>query len=121
MTQRRNYRTQADRWFSKWIRNRDGACRECGTVANLQCAHIISRSYKSIRTSASNAVTLCREHHVYFTHRPLEWEEWVVAEFGRDYYESLRKQALDHDLAKKVDWSFEAAYWKGLCEQEGIK
>ena len=51
MSKRRsNYMAQADVLFSRMIRERDGSCRRCGSVDHLQCAHIISRSYKSIRT-----------------------------------------------------------------------
>lgn len=115
MTKRRNYQAQADRWFSKYIRARDERCQNCGSADYLQCAHLISRRYKSIRTSSSNAVALCRGCHVKFTHRPLEWEEWIIERFGEDYYRELKRQALSVDLAKAVDWKFEAEYWKELA------
>ena len=120
MAARRNYRKQADKWFSLWIRHRDGKCRDCGSTDYLQCAHLVSRRYKNIRTSASNAVALCRGCHMKFTHRPLEWEQWIIDEFGCEHYDALKRQALDHDLAKQVDWSCEAAYWKQLCVEEGL-
>ena len=111
-TQKKDYQKQADTHFSKYVRLRDGQCQNCGTADNLQCAHLISRRYKSIRTSASNAVALCRSCHVFFTHRPLEWAQWIVDRFGQDYYDRLIRQALDTDLAKSVDWKWEADYWK---------
>ena len=51
---------RADRHFSKYIRNRDGECQNCGATEYLQCAHIHSRGYKSIRVDERNAVALCR-------------------------------------------------------------
>lgn len=105
---RRNYMAQADALFSKFIRTRDGRCVECGTTEFLQCAHIISRSYKTIRVDPDNAVALCRAHHTYFTHHPLEWELWVEARFpGR--LVRLRAKALTHD---KVDWKAEVEWLK---------
>jgi 5-methylcytosine-specific restriction endonuclease McrA len=98
-----NYMRQADVLFSKVIRQRDGHCKACGTSDNLQCAHIISRSYKSIRTLEDNAVALCRSCHVKFTHRPLEWEAWVECHFpGR--WERLKVEALKYS---RVDWKAE--------------
>lgn len=84
----------ADRLFSLYIRNRDGwQCRACGSPFNVQCGHIISRRYRAIRFSPQNAVALCAKHHVYFTHRPIEWEAWVEERFpGR--LATLKAQAL---------------------------
>jgi hypothetical protein len=44
---------------------------------------------------------------VKFTHRPLEWREWVEERFpGR--WDELKEQALRYE---KVDWKREAKYW----------
>jgi len=97
---RQDWMKRADKLFSQYIRNRDGRCRNCGTFERLQCAHIISRSYKAIRVDPDNAVALCQACHVRFTHRPLEWRLWVEEEFpGR--YEQLRAKALTYE---RVDW-----------------
>ncbi len=105
---RQNWMRKADKAFSIYIRNRDGECQAEGEHAgNLQAAHIISRSYKSIRTNESNAVALCARHHLYYTHHPLEWREWVEKKFpGR--WDALTVKALAYE---KVDWKAEAAYW----------
>lgn len=104
-----NYMKQADAAFSKYIRNRDGRCMSCGANSNLQCAHIISRSYKSIRTDERNAIALCRSCHVRYTHRPLEWEEWIEKKYpGR--WQALKFKALEYG---RVDWKEEAQKWKG--------
>jgi hypothetical protein len=99
---------RADKLFSLMIRARDGACVARGDAGvscagNLQCAHLISRSYKSIRVDPDNAVALCAAHHTFWTHRPLEWEAWVEARFpGR--WARLRKRALDYE---RVNWKAE--------------
>ena len=106
---RQNFMHQADVLFSRMIRERDGSCRRCGSTDFLQCAHIISRSYKSIRTDPRNAVALCRGCHTFFTHSPLEWRDWVEQQFpGR--WDWLRAEALKYE---KVDWRNEVAVLKG--------
>ena len=98
---------RADQHFSKFIRLRDGECQACGSTEFLQCAHIHSRSYKSIRVDPDNAVALCRSCHVKFTHRPLEWSIWVEEKFpGR--WDELKTKALKFE---KVDWKFQSLYW----------
>lgn len=113
---RQNYMAKADVLFSKLVRDRDRACVNCGAADNLQCAHIISRSYKSIRTDFDNAVALCRGCHVKFTHRPLEWREWVEARFpGR--WDELTATALRYE---KVDWKLRYETLKAMAGALGV-
>lgn len=113
---RQNYMKKADVLFSKLVRDRDGCCLNCGATEYLQCAHIHSRSYKSIRTDFDNAVALCRGCHVKFTHRPLEWEEWVNERFpGR--WTDLKAKALRYE---KVDWKLRYQTLKELSESLGV-
>ena len=60
----------------------------------LQCAHHFSRRYEATRWTRINASCLCAGCHVFFTHRPLEWDEWLRAHLGRNY-ESVRLKALN--------------------------
>lgn len=122
MTKRRqNYMKRADALFSRLIRERDQTCvaaQAYGVACkgNLQCAHLISRSYKSIRCDFDNAVAACAAHHTYFTHRPLEWREWVEWTFpGR--WDRLQAQALRYE---KVDWRARLAELKEIAENMGI-
>jgi hypothetical protein len=89
---------RADALFSKLIRSR-GFCElaemrpetECSGA--LQCCHIISRRYRSIRWDENNALAGCQAHHTYFTHRPLEWEEAIAdAKLG---WSDIRFRALN--------------------------
>lgn len=89
-------RTACDGMFSKLVRARDGACVICGANEYLQCAHGFSRSYHAVRWDFRNAWALCRSHHVYFTHRPLEWDEWLHKVWGDAQYAELRALALTH-------------------------
>ena len=100
---------RADTAFSVWVRSR-GVCesdRDSHTQ-NLQCAHIISRSYRTTRTYELNALCLCQGCHVFYTHRPLEWRLFIDDRFpGR--WDDIQQRALTHD---KVDWKAEAEHWE---------
>jgi hypothetical protein len=105
---------QADILFSKFIRARDGRCQNCGSFERLQCAHLITRSYKSIRVNPDNAVALCAKCHTYYTHHPLEWREWCEAEFP-DRWDALTHQALAYE---RVDWKAELESLRTVMENQ---
>lgn len=71
---------RADAAFSKAVRDR-GYCQLAAMHPDLvcsgalQCCHVISRSYRAVRWMEQNALAGCQAHHVYFTHRPLEWTD----------------------------------------------
>lgn len=92
---------EADRLFSLKIRE-DGACRKCGKTTNLQCSHIVSRSYHATRWDLDNAQCLCSGCHIYFTHHPIEFEKFVVSCIGVEAYLDLKKRALNY--ATKIDY-----------------
>lgn len=91
----------ADKAFSLFIRERDGRCRAAATLfvcgGHLQCAHLVSRRYRALRWSEQGAITLCQAHHVYYTHHPLEWQEWinVVQPTGLDWDELTHLALFD--------------------------
>jgi len=92
---------KADELFSLKIRSA-GVCHRCRSKNNLQCAHIISRSYKQIRHNLKNALCLCQSCHIYFTNRPIEWENYVINTIGKKAYTLLKKRAVDYH--KKIDY-----------------
>lgn len=68
---------KCDKAFSLLIRS-VGSCQNCGSIENLQCAHIVSRSNKTLRWNPLNAVCLCLRCHIFKFHRsPLEFVEWL--------------------------------------------
>jgi hypothetical protein len=86
----------ADKLFSLVVRKR-GAC-EAGQIkcaGPLQCAHIVSRSYRSTRWAEDNAFALCAAAHTYFTHHPLEWEVFVETAIGCENYSQIKRRALE--------------------------
>ena len=85
-------RTNADIWFSKAVRLRDGHCLVCGTDQSLECAHIYGRRRKIVRYSMDNAVTLCHHHHRVFTENPLAFAGFLETELGAGHLEILTEQ-----------------------------
>jgi hypothetical protein len=82
----------ADLMMGDAVKAEEGRCRKCGSQRDLQWAHVIRRSYLAVRWDRANSMALCAADHLYFTHRPLEWEQWC-----RDNevpYDSLRMVAL---------------------------
>lgn len=115
---RQNYMKKADVLFSKIVRTRDGRCVAAGTDTTeckgvLQCAHIISRSYKAIRCNLDNAVTLCQAHHMYYTYRPDEWKWWVDTNLP-NRWRRLMKEALEY---RRVDWKARHQELKELLDE----
>ena len=92
---------KADLIFSKYIRQRDGRCQKCGTDQNLQCAHIISRGYKQIRHNLFNAIALCRGCHLYFTHHPIEFKQFIEKK-NVGLWEMLEEMAINYH--QKIDY-----------------
>lgn len=119
-TVRRRNKQKCSNVYSKVIKVRDGQCRNCNTVHNLQCAHLLRRSQGDwTYTRLDNAVALCRKCHVYYTHREAEWGLWIGEHFGPDHYMKL-KQIASEGARKKFDWASEL---KRLCiaaQQYGV-
>ena len=102
---------EADRLFSLLVRS-VGRCeaddgRPC--KGPLQCAHLFSRRYEGARWMPANAVALCAGHHVFYTHRPEEWDDWRRT-FLANTYEYVRgramfggKQDMDQVLARLTE------------------
>ena len=92
---KQNWSAQADKRFGEIVRS-IGMC-ESGRLehkGNLQCAHGFSRRYRTTRWDLKNAWCLCAGCHKYYTERPLEWDDWLIARWGRPTYEAMRFKAL---------------------------
>lgn len=86
---------KADKLFSLIVRS-VGRCeaddgRPC--KGPLQCAHLFSRRYEGARWHPQNAVALCAGHHLFYTYRPEEWDDWR-RKFLANAYEYVRGRAL---------------------------
>jgi hypothetical protein len=63
-------------------------------AGGLQCAHGWSRTYRGTRWHEENVFCFCAGCHTYYTHRPIEWDDWLIARWGRPKYDAMREQAL---------------------------
>lgn len=90
---RTQLKKKADRLFSLRVRLK-GYCEKCASTKNLQCAHIFSRRYLATRWDEANALCLCQACHMFFTPRPIQFEDWVRAYIGNEKYEEVRQRAL---------------------------
>lgn len=111
-------RGKATRLHSLIVRSR-GYCQKCSTTLNLECAHIIGRSYASTRTDVENAYCLCKSCHIRFTAHPDEWMQWVDDTIGRDEYDRLKAKAVA-GIGVKVDWAAEVERLKTIAKEYGV-
>jgi hypothetical protein len=98
MTARKSKRATRDQCDTVWGRiiRAPGVCCNCGSTEVIQAAHGFSRSYAATRHDLRNGFPLCRADHVYYTHRPLEWADWLIEKWGPDLFAELRALALTH-------------------------
>jgi hypothetical protein len=115
---------KATRLHSQIVRAR-GACENCGTTSQLQCAHIVTRRRNATRTDLANAFALCARCHLTFTHNPFQWTDWVDAKIGRDARQAIERRSIDPAFkAKPAFWKAEVerltAIWVGLDDHERV-
>ena len=84
---------ECDTLFGKIVRL-PGRCVSCHGTDVIQAAHGFSRRYRAVRWDERNCFPLCRAEHVYFTHRPLEWDAWLRETWGESLYTELRVLAM---------------------------
>mgnify|MGYP003457169196 CR=1 FL=1 len=76
--------------FCQW-----GATKNCtkGDYELLQCAHIFSRTYKSVRWDLKNMICLCASCHFYGHNNPTRFTEFVKRYLGEVEYQMLDQRA----------------------------
>ena len=111
----------ADKYFSLYVRNRDGwKCKRCKVqyvppTQALHCSHFQGRAKENTRFMPSNADALCYGCHQYFTSHPGEHYTWQVATKGQDMVDSI---ILASNFYKKKDRKLEAMYWRQKLKQD---
>ena len=94
----------ADRLWSRMVRAK-GSCEFLAGLYGpsttpllcsgaLQAAHGISRRYRHTRWLLINGFALCQKHHMFWTHRPVEFEAWLRRAWGDSVYNDLQLIAL---------------------------
>jgi hypothetical protein len=87
-----------DTLFSQYIR-RFGECQlwkyggvQCSMM--LDCSHIISRTYKSVRWDVDNAVCACKAHHFWQHKHPVQSTLALIEILGPEHMERLNDKYL---------------------------
>ena len=80
---------------SKYIRERDGQCVQCGSRERLTNGHIFTRRYHSTRWDISNdgnCHTQCWPCN--FRHGFDQWPyfKWYINKFGQNQFDELRRR-----------------------------
>jgi hypothetical protein len=85
-----------DDLFGQIMRSRE-RCDYCGrgrvSGVVLQCAHGFSRRYRGTRWTEEANFCLCSGCHMFFTYRPIEWDDYMRRAWGEEKYDRLRAQA----------------------------
>lgn len=90
--------TEADRWFSKCVRERAGwKCEVCHKQyqegdQGLGCSHIYSRRHKSIRHHGDNGTSMCTSCHQRLGGNPLDFASWARTHLGESRLDMLRER-----------------------------
>lgn len=99
--------TPADKWFSLCVRERaDWTCERCGKSyhhdpGRLQCSHVYSRRWASIRHHPLNAMALDYACHRHVGENPIDHVELYLKVFGQDAYDEIRR--LKEVIVRKRD------------------
>lgn len=96
----RSVKRSCDKLFSELIRSR-GRCERCGSKNYLQCAHIYSRKFGSVRFDEENALCLCAKCHRWGHDNPLEFARFVEK---KRVYDRLVKKKNKIVKRKLADW-----------------
>lgn len=105
---------RADRLFSLYVRNRDGACtanfpHDCDGF--LQAAHIIGRRNQSVRYDPRNVHALCRAAHMLVDQHGREGikYQWALSRIGFDAFLDLTEES--RAMTKRKDAAGTALAW----------
>ena len=108
----------ADKYFSQWVRLRDGECKRCGSKVKFndkglpishEVSHFMGRRKENTRFMAENCDTLCTGCHFYFTAHPAEHYDWQVKTKGQETVDKIR---LASNMYCKKDRKGQALLWK---------
>lgn len=110
----------ADKYFSMYIRLRDGKCKRCYSVVKInskgdpishQASHFQGRRKEATRFDLDNVDTLCGGCHQYFTANPFEHVQWQVKTKGQNTVNAI---VIRSNGYKKKDRKYEAMNWKAF-------
>lgn len=94
---------KADQEFSKFIRERDKRCVNCGRTTNLTCSHFWNRNISSLRYDPRNCDTLCWLpcHATWEKQKQGKYMEMKQKQLGQKVYDELRKLAFQSRMNRR--------------------
>jgi hypothetical protein len=108
-----------DDTFSLIVRIRDGdRCRLCNQRFRVQCAHLVSRRYYSVRWDLRNAWGLCWPCHARYTFDPLGWDALVEDAVGVVDWAKLKDEARLGGIGDSTDYEALAIALRMLLEEQ---
>jgi hypothetical protein len=131
-------RTEADKWFSNYIRARDNfTCQRCGkkfpkyveggdntALMGLDTAHCFTRGHSMVRFDPNNAISLCYGCHSYADQNPEDvLYPLFKSKIGEEAFEELmRKKNIPYRGVKKdqkmISKHFRELFREMLKQQE---
>ncbi len=109
-------KAKATKLHSQVVRLR-GRCERCGSVSNLQCAHLIGRRYNATRTDERNAWCLCATCHFRLTDHPDEHMAFVADTIGLNAYFEMKLRAEAGVKANDAFWEGEIARLAAIVKE----
>ena len=104
----------ADSYFSKFIRERDGQCKRCGTTERLTCSHYHGRAKSNTRFDPQNNIALCSECHALWEGPKTEYTEFMIEWLGVDEFIALQKRAGTFKERKEAVAEWRDYYLKNI-------
>jgi len=121
--------TQADKWFSRCIREAaNWTCEVCNTqypegAQGLQCSHYFGRRNYSVRfcNAPPNCFAHCYYCHMLMGANPYDFNHWVTETIGEGALEILIDKRNDIDAGKLIKKNLKDVANHYKLEYEGLQ
>lgn len=100
---------ELDKYFSLIVREKNKKCFTCGSMQNLTCGHLITRSNYITRWDFDNAETQCVSCNLTHEYRPEIFTNAYIEKYGLEKYQKLveksrrSKKYLNFELLDLLD------------------
>ena len=107
---------QLDTAFSKYIRARDRACVNCGTLDNPTCGHVFSRAAYSTRWDEDNAFKQCVSCNLRHEFDSYPLMEHARKALGQERYDELHRRYATTKKFSNTDLLELTEHYQGLLD-----
>ena len=92
-----------DRLVSAIVRVRDPYCVTCGSFADAQCGHFISRVFINTRWDLTNCHRQCSACNVMHEIDPVPYTRFIAGKYGSEYPQTLSALAHKTKVLTRVE------------------